>query len=168
MKTINDLGLEPSFQYARHQEQLDLELLRDSSYVSKQSQVDVTSPFYSSEYELLFEVDRRNKNWADFFSPPYYNDQKKRIFTFQIAPSLGSDEALQVYVEKIHEKVERDKKDQDQKKKRQRPENEWEEDISIHEEEKESKILLKLLENIGILDKILIEINSKRNQYQRG
>lgn len=72
---------------------------------------------------------------------------------------------------KIIEKVQKDKeRHQEQKKKRfqQGLQYDWEEEVNRDAAEKESKTLISLIDLISFLDKILMEINSKRNQYQKG
>ncbi|MCH9630238.1 MAG: hypothetical protein S4CHLAM37_02320 [Chlamydiia bacterium] len=170
-KTIDNLGMDTYVRYALDQEFLDKELVKDSRYVPSQTEVDVSSPFYSSEFEHMFETTRRNRGWAEFYNPPGYGTTKRAIFTFQILPELGSEEMFQLQSTKIREKVERDRKKnkdkQDQRKKNGQPVD-FEDDLELQQEEKESQTLISLMENICVLDKILLEINSRRNQFQKG
>lgn len=170
-KTIDDLGIDSSVRYATDQSMLDKDFLKESRLIPIQTQVDVSAPYFKSEYDLMFETTQRNLGWADFTPPPGYGDLKKRLFTFQTLPSLGSEESFQMQLIKIKEKIEKDKEqalsDQEKRKKRGQP-FAFEEEAEEKEKEKESNILLALIENILTLDKILIEINSRRNQYQKG
>lgn len=170
-RTIDNLGIDSYVRYAMDQEYLDKELVKDSSFVPKQTSIDVATPFYSSEYEHMFQTTRRNRGWAEFYKPEGYGVVGKSIFTFQVLPKLGTDEMFQMQCAKIREKIERDRErnQERQRDRRNRGEpNDFEEDLELEQEEKESQILLNLLENIQALDKILIEINSRRNQFQKG
>lgn len=170
-KTIDNLGIDSYVRYAQDQEYLDKELLKDSRLVPSQTEVDVVKPFYSSEYEHMFETTRRNRGWAEFYKPLGYGDKKRSIFTFQILPQLGTEEMFLMQSTKIREKIERDRKKNKEKQEDRRRKglpNDFEDDLELQEEEKESQALLSLIENICILDKILIEINSRRNQFQKG
>ena len=170
-KTIDNLGLEPYVRYALDQEYLDKELIHDSRFVPKQTQVDVSSPFYSSEFESMFQTTRRNRGWAEFQMPKGFQNTARSIFTFHVLPNLGSEDSFQMIAGKIRDKVERDreknKKDQENRRNRGEPED-FEEDMIFDQEEKEAKTLLMLMDYILALDKILIEINSRRNQFQKG
>lgn len=170
-KTIDNLGIDTSVRYAKDQEYLDKTLSKESNYIPEQIRIDVTIPSYSSEFDLIFETSQRNKGWAEFLNPPGFAEQKKRLFTFQILPSLGPEEAQQMHLERVKEKLDKDRKKQkrerDQRQDREKREP-FEEEILLEEEEKESEKIIRLIEVIFNLDKILIEINSRRNQYQRG
>lgn len=170
-KTIDNLGMDTYVRYALDQEYLDKNLVKDSRYIPSQTEVDVSSPFYSSEFELMFETTRRNRGWAEFYKPPGYGEKRRAIFTFQILPELGSEEMFQLQSTKIREKIERDRKKnkdkQDERKKKGQPAD-FENDLEFKQEEKESQALLSLIEKICVLDKILMEINSRRNQFQKG
>jgi len=162
-KTIDNLGIDPSIRYAQDQVYLDKRVVQDTYYISSQAQVDVTLPSFTSEFETLFQTSLYNKGWALFLSPPGFKEQRKRFFTFQILPSLGTEETMQVYMQRLCDKV-------DKKKKRQRNLSSaaFEEDILDQEAEEETKKLLGLFAIISFLDKILLEVNSRRNQYQKG
>jgi hypothetical protein len=107
-------------------------------------------------------------SWASFIAPALYFEQRKRLFTFQSIPSLGSEDKKESQAQKIltqlqllEEKHARGQEEKDQKKKRQQ-------ELALQEEEKEKKILTVLLQTIATLDKLIIDINSRRSQYQKG
>ena len=60
-RTIDNLGLDVSTRYAEDQKRLDQQFIKESKAVSAQTQIDVTSPSYGSEFDLLFEITKRNK-----------------------------------------------------------------------------------------------------------
>jgi hypothetical protein len=172
-KTIDDLGIGTSVRYAKDQEYLDKTFSKASVFVPEQTQIDVSVPCFSSEFDMMFEISQRNKGWAAFLTPPGFKEQKKRLFTFQILPSLGPEEAQQIHADRIRSRLETDrakrKKEKDKKEREGREKKApFEEDIEFQEEEKESEVIIRLIELISNLDRILVEINSRRNQYQRG
>lgn len=168
-RTIDNLGLESSVRWAKDQEYLDRTLLKESPFVSLQTQVDVSAPSFTAEFDLLFQVTQRYKPWALFWPPTGYSDQKMRLFTFQIIPSLGTEEFQQAQMQKIREKLDSRKQARAAKKEADKTaEFAWEEEKEEEEENRESKMLLDLLEYIHELDKLLIAINSRRNQYSKG
>jgi hypothetical protein len=112
------------------------------------------------------------KNWASFIAPALYSEQKKRLFTFQLIPSLGSEDKQESQTSKIlaqlqkeieageqEEKLEAEERDSRKKSRQQ---------LHIEEEKKQKKIIISLLQTISAMDKLLIEINAKRRQYQKG
>jgi hypothetical protein len=172
-KTIDNLGIDPSVRYAQDQEYLDRRITKDTSYISSQAQIEVSLPCFSSEFDHIFQTSLRNKEWAAFMNPPGFSEQKKRLFTFQVLPSLGTEETIQIHAQRLKDRLAKEE-DKRRKKKKQRDSQEYkqedafEEDIQFQEAEQESVKLLRLIEIICNLDKILIEINSRRNQYQKG
>lgn len=147
---ISNLPIETSIRWAKDQEQLDKELLQGKS-ISTRAQIDVTLPSYASEFDTLFEMQKKNIPYADFSPPPEYTTQRKRTFTHQVIPSLGTDEKIEAQRAKIDAI---------------RPATE--QPREAQEQEKEKKVLTTLLDIVTKKDKLLIAINSLRNQYQKG
>jgi hypothetical protein len=162
-RTIDNLGIEIYTKYAQDREILDEKIIQEARLIPVEAEVDVTHPSFASEFDLLLQTNRRNHTWADFFSPPFYHDQKKRLFSFQVLPSLGSDEKKESQIQRIKERAA-----QDEEKERKHPAQNWEEERDHQEERKEKEILLTLLGRVNGLERDLIDINSRRHQYQKG
>ena len=165
--------MDVSTRYAEDQKLLDQKYLKEAKAIPAQTQIDVTFPSYESEFDLLFETSKRNTPWAEFYAPSKYSEQKKRLFTFQTIPALGSEDKKESQAQKILSKIQAsaaqrqvrekgEEKDQKQKKKQ------WEESREAEQEEKEKKILIKLLDCIIKLDKYIMDVNARRTQYQKG
>ncbi|NGX50888.1 MAG: hypothetical protein K1060chlam2_00739 [Chlamydiae bacterium] len=168
-RTIDNLGLGPSVRWAQDQEYVDQSIIKESSFVSMQTTVDVATPFYLSEFDLLFQITQRYAPWASFLSPKGYNLQKMRLFTHQVIPSLGSEEFLTSQVQKIRDKSASSRKERNKRRKEGRgSEYPWEDDRDDREEERESKTLIDLLEYINVLDTLMMQINARRSQYSKG
>lgn len=162
-RTIDDLGMDAYSKYAEDKAATDETLLQESKFAPRGAEKDVTLPSFPSEFDLLLKTNERNQPWAAFFSPTHYHEQKKRVFRFQLIPSLGSEEKQASQQERIKEKAEKDEEHS-----LSHPATSWEEERDREEEKKEKEILLKLLSRVHILEKDLIDIYSRRNQYQKG
>jgi hypothetical protein len=163
-RTIDNLGADASNRYASDQQYYDQKIIKESQSVTAQSQIEVTLPSFMSEWEGLFELRRRNLPWADFQAPARYAEQKRRLFTDHILPALSSEEMIDTQIERVKSRAKKDKERNKEKRLAER----WEEEIEEKDEEKEKNTLLLLLNCINLLDKALIEANSRRNQYQKG
>lgn len=170
-RTIDNLGMESSSRYAEDQKRYDASLAKEAAAIPLRTEIDVTSPAFSSEWEKIFGLDTRTILWADFHPPAKYHEQKKRLFTFQIIPSLGSEEKNEAQTEKVSALIplleEKFEKREDKERKKAFT-YAWEEEREKEDEKKEKAILLRLLHCISNLDKHLIEVNSRRGQYQKG
>jgi hypothetical protein len=165
-RTIDNLGIDASNRYAEDQKLLDKDLLQEARGIPRQTEVDVTVPYFASELELLLDLQTKVLPWAEFYAPLKYGEQKKRLFTYQVVPSLGSEDRQESQAQKILAKIKeraekREKEKEDQQKKK--PEK-WE----VEEEEKEKTILIALFTLLTSLDKFIIDINARRGQYQKG
>ncbi len=160
-RTIDNLGFEASVRWATDQEFLDKTLLKDSPFIPKETQVDVYTPFYTSQFDAIFQLQNRHQQWALFAPPLGYHTQKMRLFTHQIIPSLGTEQLQQNQIQKIQKRKKRDKK-------KQKTVHQWQEEREEQEEIRESKALINLLEYLATLDQLLATINARRSQYSKG
>ncbi|MCP5505275.1 MAG: DUF5399 family protein [Chlamydiales bacterium] len=168
-KTIDNLGLDTSVRWAKDQQYFDSSLIKESSLVSRQTTIDVTSPAFSSKFDALFQINQRFIPWALLGAPQGYNLQKMRLFTYQAIPSLGSEEFLHVQMLKIKDRVKAQKESRAKRREAgQGSEYAWEDEREEEEELRQSKTLIALLEYLQILDKLMTEINARRSQYQKG
>lgn len=170
-RTIDNLGLDVSTRYAEDQKFLDDKLIKDARGIVPQTQIDVTQPSYASEFDALFGLTKRNLPWADFQAPSRFNEQKKRLFTHQLIPSLGTLDKKESQVQKILAKVQSQmaRRQADKDKEGQKdPKKKFNEEREEQELEKEKKILIKLLDCIVYLDKDVSTVSSRRMQYQKG
>ncbi len=170
-RTIDNLGVDVSSRYANDQKTLDRKILKDARNIPTQAEVDVTTPSFESEFDLLFDADRKNTPWALFCMPRNYGEQRRRLFTYQIIPSLGPSEKTENQEKKILEQLQEQASLQEEKEKERRKHEDissWEEEQEAKEKEKEQKILVSLLKNLLMLDKCMADIIARRMQYQKG
>ena len=154
-RTIDNLGVEISTRYAEDQELFDEALIKEARMIPSQTKVAVTLPTSPSEFETLFDLGKGRISWAGFLAPPNYYAYRRRLFSEQIIPQLGHPDMQEAQLARIEAITE------EEKKKETPPHME-------EEVEKEKKILSKLLEIVHIFDQLLIDINSRRSQYQKG
>lgn len=168
-RTIDNLGLAPSVRFAKDQELIDPSITKEASFVSLQTIVDVASPSFLSEFDRLFQLNQRYTPWAFLIEPKGYNLQKRRLFTHQIIPSLGTEEFLLSQVQKIRDKVAASKQDRiKQREEEGGSKYAWEDEREEADEDRESKALIALLEYIKVLDTLMVQINARRSQYSKG
>ncbi len=169
-RTIDNLGIDASTRYATDQKEFDHKILKESRVIPKQAEIDVTEPSFSSEFDLLFDTGKRNSPWAQFCMPNNYNDQRKRLFTYQIIPSLGPLDKTENQEKKIlaHLQEKAKKQGEEKKDRNKKEESDWEPEQQKEEQEQEQKILAQLLKNLIMLDKCMTDIIARRMQYQKG
>ncbi len=168
-RTIDNLGVDASTRYALDQQEFDHKILKEAGNIPRQAQVDVSQPSFTSEFDLLFDTAKRNSPWAQFAMPQNYNEQRKRLFTHQIIPSLGPQDKTESLEKKILAQLKEKAKEQDNEKERRKEDrSSWEDDQEKEEQEKEQKVLVQLLKNLLVLDKCMSDIAARRMQYQKG
>ena len=162
-RTIDNLGVDSSIRYAKDQEALDTRLIQESRFIPQKTEISVLKPYVPTELEQYFGLGKMTL-WASFAPPPNYLVQGKPLFSYQLIPSLGGYEKQEADTEKLENLEDVLGKPHSRKQSQDQNQDEKERD----QEEKERQVLLALLKCIGALDRTLILINSRRNQYQRG
>jgi hypothetical protein len=157
-RTIDNLGIETSKRYAQDRQALDAKLIDESRFIPSKAEISVVTPYIAGDLDEYL-LPSTLTLWASFEPPPEYFAHAKALFSYQLIPSLGSAEKQDTDTEKL-EALE----DTLNKQSGQNHQGNQE----LQEEEKERKVLLHLLKTIGRLDRTLVMINSRRNQYQRG
>ena len=169
-RTIDKLGIEVSIQYAQNQQQLDETLTKEARGIPAQTQIDVSTPSFASELEALLHISPDRRVFASFFPPKRFLEQKGRNFSFSLLiPSLGSEEKKEALKEKLTARLRAAKaqKNTDQDEEGNKKPS-WQIEREKEDEEKEQKSLLSLFDTISLLDRFLIDINSRRSQYHKG
>lgn len=144
-RTIDNLGVDVSTRYAEDKEVLDESLLKESVKIPLQTRVDVTELAYPSEFDTLFDLGAQRAPWASSEPPSSYFSNRRRLFSEQLIPSLGSLDKQELLTERI------DKIPEDEEK------------VTI-----EKKVLLSLLKAVHSIDEQIIDSNGKRRQYTKG
>lgn len=55
-KTIDNLGIDTYIRYAQDQQYLEKDLIKESKLIPSQATIEVSTPSFSSEYEILFQT----------------------------------------------------------------------------------------------------------------
>ncbi len=162
-RTIDNLGYDASQRYAYDQNELaDVEKIhKDFRIPLSHAQIDVTTPSFNSEVDILFQADKKHLAWAEFSPPHGFSTLKNRFFTYQILPSLAIPEESENYTKKIHALTEEKEENSENKP-------EWEMVKEAEEKTKEKSALLNLLDCILNLNSCMIYLNNKRTQYHKG
>lgn len=159
-RTIDNLGIEASIRYAKDKELFEARFIEESRLISQKTEISVAKPYVPSDFDQLFAVGK-TLCWASFQPPPESFQGVSSLFSYQLIPSLGGyekQEADSDRIEALKDALQKHREKQEQNRDRE----------SDDREEKERKIIENLLECIKKLDKNLLLINSRRNQYQRG
>jgi len=170
-RTIDNLGVDVSSRYAQDQKKYDKKLIKEARGIAPQTTIDVTVPSFSSELDTLLDSEKKNQPWAEFEIPMRYNEQKKRLFTHQIIPSLGTPDKKESQAQKIISKLQahvtrlRAEEDKEETKD---PKKKFASEKEEKELEKQKTVLIKLLDCILHLEKNISFINGRRTQYQKG
>lgn len=144
-RTIDDLGIDASKQYAQNQTELDRTFLEDSQLVAQKAEIPGISPYQPSSFEEQFSVGRQTR-WAGFSKPPLYASTSGRLFTYQLAPSFGG-------LDEQQDRLDEFKNTQ----------------TSLSEKEKkEHDILSHMLEDLIKMGRTFELIQARRSQYHQG
>lgn len=166
-RTIDNLGVDVSTRYAEDKRTLDESLIKEAPKIPTETAIEVTSPYFPSEMEGLFPSQAVHITWASFPAPAAFFEQRKKLFTFQLIPSMGTEDRQESQAGKILAMITalpEDKRPGEVKDKRQQ----YEIERAYEEKERQKKILISLFTTIAQFDKMIIEINSRRTQYQKG
>lgn len=150
-RTVDNLGTDVSERYAKDQRLTDNTYIKGAGGIPSRTEIDVSTPFFPGELDLLLQAQPTHITWSSFPPPPAYHEQRKRLFTFQITPTIGPEGKWESQAQKALEKLH-----------------------SIPDESLEppqtqpKKILTALLTAINDLNKSIIDINCKRSQYHKG
>lgn len=158
-RTVDNLGLEASIRYAKDKELYEPRLIEESKFISQKTEVPVAKPYVPSEFDQLFSSGK-TALWASFEAPENFNFMKP-LFTYQLIPSIGGSEKQENMIDRL-EALE----SATDKEKRKRQMAHFQEDEE--EGEKERKTLIQFFRCVQALEKTLMIVNARRNQYQKG
>ncbi len=143
-RTVDDLGVDASKQYALNQQDLDFNQLQDSRFVPQKTEISVTTPYTPSDYDSKFSIGRITI-WASFKPPAGSATTAGRLFTYQLVPSLGG---LDQQVSQLDHFAEIAPTDPTLKK--------------------EHTIIHNLLQQLVSIGQTFEQISARRSQYQKG
>lgn len=146
-KTIDDLGIQTYTQFEENRIFYEEKYVSESKEIAYQLGTDVFEPILVPEYQTLFELGKKGVVWGMIRPPPRYNEQKKRLFTHQLAPKLGPQDLIDIQITRIDE----------------RSNDEGDPEIS-----READKLILMMKDINEYNKIIAYINAERFRYSKG
>ena len=171
--TIDQLHLKDHVRWAEDQEGFDSFFVTDSQVVASHPEVMGMSAIYPSKFDALFELQKRNLSWAAFEAPKNFHLFGKRFFSHRLFSHFeweGEKEGKEHQGEREDNSSNEEQEQQDGLKKlmetiaslkrlqHQTP--------SLFEKDKTT--LMSLLESIDWINSLLIQINGRKLQYQKG
>ena len=89
-RTIDNLGISASNQYAEQQEEQEQSFIKDSQTVSSHATINTNSPFSAPKFYDLFTP---SINWGKTCPPEGFFVSRKLLFSNQLTPSLDLQKA---------------------------------------------------------------------------
>lgn len=166
--TIDNLDIKDHIRWAQDQAILDPTYLAESQSIAHHPEYLGMSTIYASQWEALFEWQKRNLPWASFAPPLKYHVASRKLFSYRLFPSIFWSED-----EDEEEGTKDDGSDQQEKE----PSNNlWKQVLNIaafpHQPsvlfEKDKTAILNLLESIKHLNKMIAHVSARKLQYQKG
>lgn len=146
-KTIDDLGIQSYTQFEESRVFYDEKYISESKSIADQLGADIFEPILVPEHQVLFELGMKGVVWGMIRPPPNYNDQRRRLFTHQLAPKLGPQDLIDIQIGRIDEKSQQ----------AQSP------DVT-----QEANKLILMMKDINEYNKIIAYINGERFRYSKG
>ena len=102
MAEINDLSIDDHNIYAVSKSLEDKDLLSSSSSVASQVRTQEGRSTFIEQATIIVQSDKKS-SWAAIETPKGYFSQKNRLFSYILIPSIGSDEKLEILMQKIQD-----------------------------------------------------------------
>jgi hypothetical protein len=158
--TIDQLDIKDHVRWAQDQEGYDISFVKESHLVAPHPEILGTSVIYPSKFEELFELQKRNLPWASFSPPGNFHMFSKRFFSYRLFPNIYWEE------EEEDEEKEEDDSKCDLIREVIRAKKLGDQSHTLFEKDKSA--ILALLESIKWVNELLIQINARKLQYQKG
>lgn len=90
--TIDNLGLDPSIEWAKNQEKLEQRYITEFPVVSKKAEQAIIEPYKANELDQLLGI-KRNPTWAAFAPFKGYLFHLKTLFRRKLMPHIDVSDA---------------------------------------------------------------------------
>ena len=101
--TIDNLDIKDHVRWAQDQTDLDATYFTEARAISQHPELLGMSVIYASQWELLFDWQKKNAHWASFAPPSKYYLASRRLFSFRLFPTIywedDEEDAEQDYLE---------------------------------------------------------------------
>lgn len=161
-RTIDNLGPEASTRWAQDQNLIGVATQREGALVTELTQKDISIPAYTPELQSLLKGDFNERTKVALIPPPEgYMEQNKHLFSSQITPRI-SKESIDLQLGKIQTlSLNPIKTDEENPLA-------WETEKLQEDWLTEQKKISASLETLQRIHQDLVDINSRRTQYQKG
>lgn len=88
--TIDNLDIKNHVRWANDQQELDPIYIQEAQVVASHPELLGSSIIYSSQWDLLFEWQKRNRPFAHFEPPKKYRLASRRMFSYRILPHMDA------------------------------------------------------------------------------
>jgi len=151
-KTVSDLPVDVSIRWANDQKLLEENhpIITDSKSISQFTQKDVSSPATASHLDILMDISSTHPTWALFSPPAGFFNQRRRLFTSRVIPLFDSEDLIDDKIQRITSATDQEEEEGHQQKKQ------------------DKEALINMLKQLITINKNLLFIMSRRNQYQKG
>src|SRR5438477_287111 len=98
--TIDNLGIGASIRFAEDQQLYERRLIEESRLIPQKTETLALSPYVPTELDELFSMNRK-VSWAMFSPPPNFFSYEGLLFSYQIIPSLGTQEKQEADADRL-------------------------------------------------------------------
>jgi hypothetical protein len=150
--TIDQLPITANVRWAEDQRDLDISFVTEPAMIAPHPEIVGLSIIYPSKFDILFDLQKRNIAWASFEPPKRFHLFRKRHFSRRLFASFDWDEEEEDSIpgERLQQVMER---------------------LSYLPPslfEKDKTTLISLLQSLRWINTLVIQIQSRKLQYQRG
>ncbi len=105
-KEINDLGLDPSRQYAIYDQERTSSNIETANAIRAKTQVETTHSIFFPVSNTLFELENRNQPFGEIAPPDNFFFLQNRAFNYSVIPSIGSLEQISAIIDSLNKQKE--------------------------------------------------------------
>ncbi len=160
--TIDNLGIKDHMRWAQDQQILESAYSTEASVVAPHPEVLGMSMIYTSKFDELFDLQKRNQHFASFSPPEDFHLFRKRFFSYRLFPSIDWEDKE----ENMGDSDENQDPDLDLIHAITRIKAAGNQASSLFEKDKCA--MLGMLESINWINKLIKHINARKLQYQKG
>ena len=168
--TFDSIDISVHQRYAKDQAILDATFIKEPHFITPHTEITATTSIFSSKWEELFDIHKRSSSWALFSAPEDFFSQRNKFFSHTLLPELHLLEETKEENKELspwrEPKTRRLTKEEILKKSKLAIETKNSEEASALE--KDYKTICTLLESIETISKLLLTVQARKLQFQKG
>ena len=164
IRTVDNLPIKTSIQYEERAKtsEKDYDFIKDSKIVEGHVGLDNLNPTLESRTSVLFQLSKRADPWGSIEEPPFYQNQKRRLFEHdQAIPALGSDEQIDAVFHRVEGIKERVIRSTPQPPGTEPPQE-------IVDVRNEANAIQSMIKALAFINQAIKDINGARAGFQKG